>query len=168
MKDRELILLLGTPQQAKMNAEGMCTALCWAASLGSCVSLTQDRQPGMVVTLRPPPALTAVQPGFCPPTLSWNCSPKGHLHLQWPHRRTALGPLPAVALCRTCRFLLEELDCWFTLLPRSPVPSLTTCKGDVWLSSFFSLTDLLLSADIYSSDLLPWASFKSHLQQTAN
>lgn len=170
MKDKELILLLLAPWGTTVSKDecrvSAYPSLPLAASPGISVSLTHNCLEWWWLS-GPLLSLPAVQPSFCPQPSTETVTPKGIIVSNGHIQRTPLHLPPAVALCRTCKFLLDELDLWFVLFPHSPLPSLTIFKVDVWLSFFIPNWSLLPSNDIYSSDLFPWASLNSCLQQFA-
>lgn len=147
MKDKELILLLGTPQWAKMKAEGVRTALHCLSSLYGQLRVWHEiaglewwwlsglHLPSLQCSLA-----SACHPSHETAPRQGTFTSSGHTDGP-PSAPFQLEPSaePATALGRTWPLVCAAFS--FT----SSFP--TICKGDVWLSSFTSPTYLFLSAD---------------------
>lgn len=144
MKDKVLILLLLVPWGTAVSKDE-CRVSAYpsvplAASPGSSVSLIQNHLEWWWLS-GPPLSLPAVHSSFRPLPSTETIPPNGIIASNGHIQRTPRHPPPAVALCRTCKFLLDELDLWFALFPHSPLLSLTIFKVEV-RPSFLSPTDL--------------------------
>lgn len=164
MKDKELILLLttgGAPSEQKWMQRVYACSCSIAASLGSRALPTQDRVEWWQLS-GSSPSLTAEHLGLgCHLLRKWlsqkTPSPP------WTHPKDSPQPSSFQGSAEPAH-LSEEQDFWFAQFPHSFLHLRFLMY--VWPSSFIYLPawPFLLSADIHSSDLLPWASFNLHLQ----